>query len=241
MKNTKTNNSIFFLTTLGVYLGLVLVGAAAGVFAQASDLSRMTREQKCSLSAEIGNEARGRFFKLGYHGGFISFLPTAIEDKFEKEAFQSFYEITVKTAFSEAKEPVYSVSANPKWRPGDYASPDIAELIGSVVEVARNSSIRKAAEGDLPIYIPVTVRVESSKYGFAANLHFSESSLERAKSFAAAFSYMIEEGRCNYAGRADLVELFVENTGISNSGDQISVVTRVSRAELESIFARKIR
>lgn len=200
----------------------------------------MSREEKCSLSVEIGNEARGRFFKLGYHGGFISLLPSAIESGFDdKEAFLLFYEITVKTGFSELNEPSYSISANQKWTLEKHKYPGITEFIGLAVELSKNSSVRQAAVGEQPIFVPVTLRLRSSKAGFSASLVFSESSAERAKAFATAYTYDIEENRCFNGDPADLKTILLENARVSSSANQVTVVTQISRARLESIFATK--
>ncbi len=53
MKNKNKNNSIIFLTTLSVYLGLVLVGAPATVLAQAALTSRFEVKEKIERKDDL--------------------------------------------------------------------------------------------------------------------------------------------------------------------------------------------
>ncbi len=52
----KSHNSILFLTTLGVYLGLVLVGATPQVLAQAATTKQFTIREEVSISDDLDKQ-----------------------------------------------------------------------------------------------------------------------------------------------------------------------------------------
>ncbi len=223
-----------------MYLGLVLVGATPQVLAQVADLSKLTREQKCELSAQMGNEASSRFYKLGYRGEFISFLPTSIESAFDKEDFVPIYDISLDLSFSKATFPEYSIRFDPKWSLEKYSESDASDLIEAIINLSKNYSIRSLPSGGKQ-YISISAKVISNKADFSVSISFSESSPDRAKAFAAAYNYLIEEGLCLYDNPEDLTKLLVESTTISVDGDQVFIVTRLPRAGLDSLLAKSAK
>ncbi|HMS09566.1 MAG TPA: hypothetical protein PKE66_08790 [Pyrinomonadaceae bacterium] len=54
MNNQKNNNSVLFLATLGVYIGLLMAGASPGIIAQQS--AAMTRNFELSEEFEVRDE-----------------------------------------------------------------------------------------------------------------------------------------------------------------------------------------
>ena len=52
----KSHNSILFLTTLGVYLGLILVGATPQVLAQAATTKQFTIREEVSISDDLDKQ-----------------------------------------------------------------------------------------------------------------------------------------------------------------------------------------
>ena len=238
MNNRKSHNSILFLTTLGVYLGLVLVGATPHVLAQVGDLSKLSPAQKCELSAQIGNEGTNRFYKLGYKGG-LNYLPTSIEYAFDDRDYTPFYQMDLLVTFSGA-HPKYSLNLDTKRDFGEYAVTDEFGLSESIIKLGKAYAYRVGVDGKHG-YVPVSVKVLSDESEFSVSLNFSESSAARATEFASAYTYFIEEGRCLYDNPEDLTKLLAENTKVSSSNEQIFIVTRLPRAGLNTLLAKSAK
>ena len=73
MSKNKNHNTVYFLTTLSVYLGLVFVGASPQVLAQAQ-----TSKNSQSTTFEFSSRADNILTKLGVKKGFDneSIFPT---------------------------------------------------------------------------------------------------------------------------------------------------------------------
>lgn len=246
--NRKTNNSILFLTTLGVYLGLVLVGGAAPqVFAHGAltrnfdltdevevtdDLEKKPDNETAALSLSIRTylEDVEHFLntlqKLGQSGKF--------------EPLHDAFEVTQTTLLP-------CVAAN---KVGSYTA-NTFELKNELLRPSLERFSKLLTDGySLADCLPNSrfdgKEVTNSKFTFKLN--------------DAAFSVQVSVQKASpeIAKRlsGDLVSVFTrftpsagdlarqkifENTSFKSQNDQVFVVTRLARADLDPLLARRAK
>lgn len=218
-----------------MYLGLVLVGSTHAQ-SQVADLSKLTQARKCELSAELSNEGYRRFLGLGYKGG-LNYLPTSVENAFDDDDLSVFFRLKVLVAFS-GNQPKYTFEIETLRDFQSYSETDEFGLSESLIKLAKAYSYRTAADGTNSPR-PLVASVVSDEDEFAVSVQFSESSARRAKDFADAYTYFIEEGLCLYdANPPDVTRLLAENTTVSTSREQVLIRTRLPRSALDSLLAK---
>ena len=239
MKERSKNNSIIFLTTLSVYLGLVLVGGTPSVLAQTANSVNKNLPTRIVInecdSSELGNEARRLLYKLGYKSEFISFLPTGIAHSFDEDNLRGIFDINVSVSFSEKDFPTYSITHHEEKKIGENSDSETPEIIESVLNLSKSYACLPQKNGQKTC-LPTTVKSILSKEEFYVSVNFSESTNERAKEFADAYQYFIDEGICLYKDSNDLTALLNRSTKVFSENNQVFIVTRLPRGSLDALL-----
>ena len=231
------NNSIIFLTTLSVYLGLVLVGATPSVLAQTAN----SVKTECEW-IELGKEAHKNFSKLGIDGNFISFLPSQIEHAFNEKDLTGFFNLDVLLTFSAEGHPKYNLSIETDKHYSGSSQSKADELFESAARIAENFGWDKCVAGQKNCS-PLKLKVKSDNREFNVELSFSQTSEKQAKDFAEAYQLLIDSEicRCRDCGKDDYAKLLTDNTKAFSENNQVFIITRLPRGSLDELFKQNAK
>ncbi|CAN5522842.1 hypothetical protein BH18ACI1_BH18ACI1_08060 [soil metagenome] len=212
MTTGKNYNSIVFLTTLSVYLGLVLVGAPPSVLAQVNSVTsqRQSVNSKNEFNSkpidEFGNKIRQliKDGKLDLSKPFeIQFVADLVNEKFTNPKFQL---ISGDSLIDELQKQWFEAISESRL----FTNGSLVTRIGFA---AKNDGNTLATNLSLKPKSPEnTVVLESVfRIGFLA-----------AKKQTQNFQ----------------TKIFVENTVISSENNQVFIVTRLPRGSLDALLAK---
>ncbi|MDQ6785275.1 MAG: hypothetical protein M3033_00450 [Acidobacteriota bacterium] len=241
MTTRKNYNSIVFLTTLSVYLGLVLVGAPAPVLAQAALTSRFEVKDKIEKKDDLDkkpddekidfDESLNCYF-VKVHGFFsdLKELNTTQQfnlgsDKFELDS-QIFLDFVAPLVNP-------SISTENKDSKGLFLALnninlDIGGCGGWSSWLAEDPSKSSATNSKLKIsYDKTELKLEIS---------VPKLTKQRADFLAERFNqaYRIYEVDAN----KPVVKIIYENTKISSANNKVIIVTRLPRGSLDALLAK---
>lgn len=243
MKDSKANNSILFLTTLGVYLGLVLVGATPVLGHAATtrnfeiseeiefkdDLDKKPDEKRSPLAMSIGN----------YYADLEYFLSSL-----EKLRRTGKFDLTVDT-FELSQSTALPCVANNKV--GSYTAETLFTSNQELRPLLEGTSKRLTdgyAFGDcVPSDKFAGQEATHSRFILkltADGLTLEVSGLRRSPVDASAFLRELSSGWDQFraASKAPVQKHISEGTVLSVNGNKILVVTRLPRAALDTLLAK---
>ena len=242
VSNLKGNNSILFLTTLGVYLGLVLVGATPQVLAQAA----MTRQFDVKDEIEVKDDldkkpddceklaAKAREKQLRF----------SIDERVFFSYSNAFTDLTA--SLKQLNTPSFSISA---YTYGDVGLPSgVSFWDGASKPILVSGKARRKLDGDILALARLFPAASiDGKERFQFELSLDESGListakvlrhddgEAHQAFI-AYDAMMDLWRCTPKNTAD--SLISKNTQITWENNQVIVITRLPRAGLDSLLAK---
>ena len=225
MTNRKSNNSILFLTTLGVYLGLFLVGGAAPhVFAHGALTRNFELKDEIEITDDLDNKPDGEQALEIYSSALESIFVTAgdLADNFPvlveqgRYDFDTHYGLTSKGVFSGISYRGKGVDS------GKYTAPILSLYNG----------LPHSAEPDAkPLNLVFAVDADNFEFKVALRQDMPENA-SRLSGMYAALLPTLKERHASAARR-----LIYENTRISSKENQIYIVTRLPRAGLAALLA----
>lgn len=243
MSNSKNYNSIVFLTTLSVYLGLVLVGAPP-ILAHAA----MTRhfdiqneiEVKDDLDKNPKNNGLAEDVEIISKFKIAEAITNFVADLKKLESIGKFNQ-TTEWNFShklwrEQYDGTYSVSKN-----SDVYNPWLETAIGELISTAEPEYLDSVSD-----YLPncdkrncreTITKVESNSNEFSFSFTLTKSTPEKAKLTANAFSKVFISKKVALKNTANLS--IYENTKVTSENNQVFIVTRLPRGSLDALLARK--
>ena len=229
MKERSKNNSIIFLTTLSVYLGLVLVGGATPTLAQ----QILTREQ---YEIESSRQNKEELEKPLNDANL--FVPQIIRLVIELDALsknkhfdwnaKNHYEIEGLAFCESDNSPSYLGSGTFGEEPFG-ASDDFA------VQLAREISKRRVADGFGDFYsqsISFDFSTENSTFSLKTtvdnkNIKETNAFLNETKTYFEKFTSFPASSK---------EKIVCENTKVSSENNQVIIVTRLPRGSLDALL-----
>lgn len=214
----KSYNSIIFLTTLSVYLGLVLVSGAAGGLSSAALTKSFDLKNEIEFKDEFDNNPDKDFPAL---------LAELIEEIREKEISGE-----IKSLFSKDFSLVNSVQKSPQ---GSGGGSFVSVLSDETLNALLNQAVYEK-------FTPLALKFADAENDFkkakvVSRLNADELLLETSfsKTNSENFAEFLEN---RFSGSSKeiknaKVEFFYENTEISAKGNQVFIVTRLPRASIE--------
>jgi hypothetical protein len=239
MSKTKSYNQIIFLTTLSVYLGLVLVGASPQVLAQAALTSKFEIkdqiEQKDDLDKKPDDDIKT--ISEGFDG-YLENLEDFIVNLQKLHQIEKFdtsddsFQLDLKTSTAcnvegcPASHDEEINFDNPKW------------LIPALSDFKRGLD----NYGFLSDCLPDKTRSASLKVNYNGTLltisfTVDKDSPQKAKQFFDKFNnviklYELDEDK-------PIVKVLYENTTVTAENNQVFIVTRLPRAAIDSLINAK--
>ncbi len=235
MTNRKNHNSIIFLTTLSVYLGLVLVGGAAtpSVFAQAA----MTQKFDVQSEIEVKDDLDKKPDENDLFAGSIVNLVQEL-NKFSKRkkfdwSLKGQYDIDL--AFCESDNSQSSLSG------GTFDRQIELEIEKSAVNTGRNLFTRVSQVGLGSIYSQsLNYKIVIDDKTLTINFNVSslnENNPKDFQPFATELTNYLTQITSN--SKAPKEKLVAENTKITFENNQVFIVTRLPRAAIDELLANK--
>ena len=215
MSNSKNYNSIVFLTTLSVYLGLVLVGATPSVLAQTN-----LTEKNFQISSSSNP-----------YGNAIYELVKELEELSKKKKYDwtDKFDLNYQFSFFEAnKPPAFGVS-------GKLPDDIVSKLFNkTAIDISRNLSQLEDSFSN-----------QDDKYLSPFNISFSLDSsnliIEANRSVVNGFSNSLLNlfKQESISLRNQSLSKIYENTKIISENNQVFIVTRLPRASIDELLAEK--
>ena len=235
MKNKNKNNSIVFLTTLSVYLGLVLVGGGLSpVLAQAATTRNFNVQDELEVKDDLDNKPNdsevGDSSERNFPALFIQLLS---EIKNEVESGN----------FSAPVSPNFIINA--QYSSGicssgtiglDFADQDFGEAVAKIFSEKFDSKIFKILDSNDGKSKSAKVRIEANNSELSLNISF-------AKSNAAPFAAFLNREFSLSALSAEnfLITQLYENTKSTSENDQVFIVTRLPRGSLDELLKQNAK
>ena len=213
MTKGKNYNSIVFLTTLSVYLGLVLVGATPEVSAQNS--------KKFAEANKINILAPGEGYVFTFDLNPIIEL-SRLAAKESSSAKMAGTLIPLQQKFTDWE--IISAAGDRK-----------------ILDFIRKEFFTPAVLS--PPSLPVIAKelyqsVEIDKDNITFNRHTVFSEVNTAASIAESYRRMIEYAKSPTAEKAVAGNLILTNTEVRSENNQLFIVTRLPRGSIDSLLAK---
>ena len=240
LNKRKSQNSILVLATLGVYLGLVLVGATPQVLAQAAMTRQFSVKDEIEVKDDLDNKPDG-----------CEALEEKVLDKskrfaVEKDAFESYVKAVAAITSIAQKTNSDNFSLISKAY-GDSDSPEYAsfEFEGKPVLLPFNT--RRPLEDQLLVLSRVfqtlpstsddrfefTLNLDGTQF-FASTKLFQKDELQAHVAFV-AYDSALDLWRCSAETTAE--RTLARQTDVSWSKNQVLIVTLLPRAGLDSLLS----
>jgi len=240
MSNRKNYNSIVFLTTLSVYLGLVLVGGATpSVLAQAATTRDFDIKNEIVVEDDLDkkpdNEEKTDFNYLlkKYYAGVEQFTDNLIKAHydgyfdFDKHPF-NFKISTQASCSSSYYAPFRQISGNGSGIPVFFALSEYSKGLNGIY-------LGNCKQADEPKDIVLDISYNTAE--LQIKLSSLKSSPQKAISFIEAFNQVIA------LYKTDEKKIFVskiqENTSVNAENNQVFIVTRLPRGSIDALHAEK--
>ncbi len=231
MSKTKSYNQIIFLTTLSVYLGLVLVGASPQVLAQAALTSKFEIKDQIEKNDDLDKKPDGnpKFKEIDIANALSVLLNDLQELKAKSSDDENFYRQRERVInFDNSIEVKNSISSN------DKSSDLIFEKFFDSIDNEQFRSLAdfvKAEKRYKKISFEVYPTLESSIKLFVS---FQKDNKENA-------NYLADLLKVEFAHRANkakqnLPRLVYQNTLVITENNQVFIVTRLPRAAIDSLI-----
>ncbi len=246
MSNRRTNNSILFLTTLGVYLGLVLVGGASSqVFAHGAMTRNFDLQDEIEFADDLDKKPDGDTASLSLSiktylediEYFLNSLQKLDENgKFDRS--NDVFEVTQTTLLPcVPANKVGSYTANKFDLKNEALRPSLerfSKLLTDGYSLA-DCLPNQRFNGQEATYSKFTFSLTDST--FSVDVSVQKGSPDVAK----RLSNSLTEAFITFtpsAGELARRKIF-ENTSFRSKNDQVSVITRMPRADLDSLLAKR--
>lgn len=245
MSERKSHNSILFVTTLGVYLGLMLVGGTAPqVFAHSATTRNFEISDENEFGDELDNKPDGEVSTLADSVGvylqdvefFLSGLRRLNRNNKFDPATDSF-EVSQSTLLPCIKDNrVGSYTAetfannNEQLRPAlEYFSKRLTDGY-SLADCVPNARLGSEATSSHFVF-----KLDGS--AFTVEVRVGKASAQNAALLVGPLNETFRRLASNTSGDAVRQKIY-ENTSFRSENDQVFIVTRLARGSLDPLFAK---
>lgn len=248
MTNRKNYNSILFLT---VYLGLVLVGGNAQVFAHAAtnslfdirneiefkeDLDNKPDEEKVNSSEKVDTINQSTALEV-----YLGEVERFIQDLYKLHQIEKFDLDYDTFEVSELGFVPCNVDGDPVRRAKRLAKINNSKLESAITQASYGFQILDFISDCLKNDKFETGLSTSSKYGFSydkSSLKIEIASFKTSPTRAIELSTKLNDFFKKYKVEEDdrIVKLIYDNTAISSENNQVFIVTRLPRGSIDSLL-----
>jgi hypothetical protein len=249
MSQRNKNNSIIFLTTLSVYLGLVLVGGAMSpVLAQAATTRNFNVQDEIEVKDDLDNKPDEDLTNLsGLTGNYFDNLKDFVEnvqklqqiEKFDLD-FDSFYVEKLNSSQCDLETTRKIVSTSNVDRIDNrWLIPAVVDAVDSFKEYGFIGDClpNKSFDNDRAVSYGLRIGYDKSSLKFEVSL--TKESPQKAKELLERFNqsyklYKVDEDEV-------IVKQIYENTSFKSENNQIFIVTRLPRGSLDELLKQNAK
>lgn len=236
MNNQKNNNSVLFLATLGVYIGLLMAGASPGAIAQ----GKVTSRYECELKHLVFDERPGDVDPLSYDLArrFIELteatkvrLEIVMVNEPSEHGYPFFFRHVDFASYIGRDGKVIDDewdSSSSKWASASHAGQmvDLHALFLTALADCTDPTSKKVIQTSAEFTMDADV--------VGLELILRKASNERAFSLATELE---NHFRVKAAGQDLRQTVVYSNTSVVSNGNQVFIVTRLPRAGLDALIA----
>ncbi len=244
MNKTKNHNSILFLTTLSVYLGLVLVGATPSVLAQQAVLTQKFEikkeiEVEDDLDKNPDDDEIKQFFEIGLENALATFVEDLKQLKQSGKYKKNEKRVTsIECWHSFLSDEIANASKTPT--PNTWVTNALDKLHGNLdTHIVRNfngkNSFAKFSSNDLSKECGLKLRFDKNQLRLEIN--FSQESAPIAVASADYLNNIFLDKKLG--SDKILPKLIYENTKAKTDNQYVLVTTKLPRAAIDEILADK--
>ena len=236
MSNRKNYNSIVFLTTLSVYLGLVLVGGAApSVLAQAATTRNFDIKNEIVVEDDLDKKPDDDEIEELQKLDLSEPILTLIEDLKKLVSigkYNSTEAIHVDASYRGfLSDPFYFVERN-KW-----VSAAALDSIDNIFELTKNLSEYDYQEMAAEKSSHQKISLDVNSNGFELKVTLRKDSKEDAALLAGNLTRVFKV-KLDQSKTASTKQIY-ENTKATTENNQVFIVTRLPRASIDALLAEK--
>jgi len=232
MSNRKNYNSIVFLTTLSVYLGLVLVGAPP-VLAQAALTQKIEIQHEAEIRDDLDKKPDEDLFAQTLVDLVRNLDMLSNAKNFDWETKSVFTIEDLSFCESDDTPSFLGSGSHPKKLTG--------AIEKAAIEIGRKLHAKKSKSGLGDFYARwpegVTFKFSIEHKGFDLETAINLKSGENARAFLALLdAYLL---RINSSTKTKELKIVVENTKSKVDGTRLLLVTHLPRASIDELLAQK--
>lgn len=229
MTNRRTNNSLLFLTTLGVYLGLVLVGGAApSVFAHGALTRPFELKDEIEITDDLDTKPDAEEALETYASSLESIFITAGElaDTLPVLIEQGRYDFDISYGINSAGRMEGVSYLGKTVDSGKYISP---------IRRLYNAFPHASEPKNKPFRLVFALEPQNFEFKVAFVQDLDQDAARLSEVYAALLP-TLKERQTSAARR-----LIYESTQISSKDNQLYIVTRLARADLDPLLATRAK
>lgn len=223
----KNHNRIIFLTTLSVYLGLVLVGATPAALSQAAMTRQFDIKSEIEYKDDLDNKPDETPGKEDFPVLFVGLL-----DEIRKEVENG--RVSLPTDFYVSG--VFSRTEN-GGSAGFGSNDSLDERLRNVIENAISREFEakafELADADGK-WKTVKISFDADQTDFSLKTSFGKSNAEQ-------FAEFLKGKYSSASSENNLTKRAYENTKVSSENNQVFIVTRLPRAAIDEFLATSAR
>jgi hypothetical protein len=243
MSKTKSYNQIIFITTLSVYLGLVLVGASPQVLAQAALTNKFELKDQIEQKDDLDKKPDEELKNLAEtYENYLDNLEDFIEDLkklHQIEKFDSSYntfQIDVKTSTPCNYESglVPQQSTEIKFNNDRWLVPALTDFKYSLENLNYFSDCLSSTDFGKYKVKSSLLKINYDKSNLKIELSFFKETQNKAKFLA---ENLIKSTKFVELEEDEIIlKSLNENTTITSAGNQVFIVTRLPRGSIDSLL-----
>ncbi len=241
MSQRNKNNSIVFLTTLSVYLGLVLIGAPP-VLAQAALTRNFDIQNEIEVKDDLdkkpkNNDELNDGVELIQQLNIAKAINNFLDDLKKLESIGKFNPKT-DWNFSHKVWLQEFGATNSSSKNSDIYNPWLETAVRQLISTTEPEYLSSISD-----YLPncngescreTAVEIESNGNEFSLTFSFTKSSFDQAKVAAIAFNKVFVSQKIALKKTANLP--IYENTKVTSENNQVFIVTRLPRGSLDELL-----
>jgi hypothetical protein len=234
LNNRKSHNSILFLTTLGVYLGLVLVGATPQVLAQAAMTKQFNVKDEIEVKDDLDKKPDRdiELAQIDIAGALIDYA-----DELRKLQIIGKYDPQKDLHFS--KRTSFSIGRDSREMPPNQwlslaTDEFVLKLFQKNFELIVDKSTAPGVEKYLVQSAKFKVQFENSE--FQLDIELFKTTPERASMLFTALNHLFISRALESTDPRE--KQIYEATRLSCDGRRVLIVTRLPRAGLDTLLAK---
>ncbi len=231
MSQRNKNNSIIFLTTLSVYLGLVLVGGATpSVLAQAALTRNFDVQEEIEVRDDLDNKPDDEEIRNFQNGDFPAVFAQLLNE-IKEEVKNGKISLPLQADFIIDAQYRASKMCSGTSIGSNISDQNLSDFVGNAVNQKFESKIYEIADyGNGKSEKSGKVRLEANSTDLTLKISFTKSNAEQFADF------LNQEFSFYSSVENTLTKELYENAKVTSENNQVFIVTRLPRGSLDELL-----